>query len=180
MKLRILLTLAMVGLFLGAIGPTIAEHNDEFPTNGCDSADHSINVTANGQVLEFVIDGEKNPEIKVGSGSCVEVTFDNTSELDHDFTVVDDTVDEEDDFYELIHMDTNAGNETHHLWQMPEKDVSLNYFCEVAGHRDGGMEGTFIIGEGSDSGFLPGFELYTAFAGLLLLIAIPTLRRKFN
>lgn len=174
MKLRYIFAVMMVGLFLSSISLTMADHNDEFPTNDCDTADHSISITTRGEDLVFIIGGEENPDVEVASGSCVEVTFENSSTLDHDFTVVDDTVDPEE---ELIHMDTPPGDTTNHFWRMPERDVSLKYFCEVEGHRESGMEGNFIIGEGS--GGLPGFEAPLAFAGLMLLaMAIPLLRRR--
>ncbi|MHA2029356.1 MAG: hypothetical protein ACW98K_18170 [Candidatus Kariarchaeaceae archaeon] len=185
MKLKILLSIFLITMFASSVGSVSSEHNAEFPTNGCTTADHSIVITANGEVLIFVIDGKDNPEVAVDKDSCVEVTFNNTSDLDHDFTVVDESVDEEeaelDDtlFYEIIHMDTDAGNSTHHLWQMPDKDVTLDYFCEVAGHQAGGMEGTFKIGSGSsDDSALPGFGFLVTFIGLLAVLSIPIVKRR--
>ena len=88
--------------------------------------------------------GQNNPDIEVAKGTCLEITFDNTADIDHDFTVVDDSTSSE-----LIHMDTPALTTTHHLWKIPDVDITLFYFCEVPGHRDAGMFGTFKIGAGS-------------------------------
>lgn len=179
MKIKSLLTLFVITLFLGSFGPVAAVHNEEFPTNGCTTVTDTLVVTLTA-TQEFVIDGKVNPSLTLTKGGCVDITvINNSAETDHDFTLIDESVAEDADFHEIWHMDTPPGNTTHHLWQLPNKDVQLEYFCEVEGHRDGGMEGKATIGSvDSDDGFLPGFNFMHAFLALLTIAAIPVLRRR--
>lgn len=172
---KLLLSILLATLFLGMMSPAIAAHNSD--SNGCDTADTTINVTATGVALIFSIDGEDNPIITVDSGSCVKIIFDNVSDLDHDFTIVDDVTDSANPVV-LIEMTAAAGITIEHLWLMPDYEVNINYFCEVEGHRGSGMEGAFIIDDGSSS--LPGFGFAPAFLAITFLIAIPIIKNRKN
>lgn len=185
-------------IFLSSANSLNAEHNEEFPTNGCETPDKSIQISVNGFDLIYIIDGVQNPDVQVEKNSCLEITFENkTDGIDHDFTVVDES---EADMSEIIHMDTPTGTTTHHLWLIPDKVITLDYFCEVPGHRAAGETGKYIIGVGTpietdttsnadfitdddvtdtDGGVsLPGFELAMTISGLFLIFSIRKLRKN--
>ncbi|MHA2101368.1 MAG: hypothetical protein ACW99A_22145 [Candidatus Kariarchaeaceae archaeon] len=197
MKFRLLLSLSLIFMFMSSNNSIIAEHNEEFPINGCSDATQSIVITTTGTMLRFMIDGDVNPTLNFDKGSCLEATFQNTSEIDHDFTVEDES--DSGEFTEIIHMEANAGTNTHHLWQLPDKDVTLVYHCEVPGHREAGEEGQFIIGTGShvdsdtedtSSGNifentssdndirLPGFDLSITISGLFVFATFLIYRKR--
>ena len=145
MKLKIILSTLIIFIFLSSVSSFNAEHNEEFPTNGCETPDKSIQISVHEANFRFTIDGRENPDIQVEKNSCLEITFENkTDGIDHDFTVLDGS-----GKFEIIHMDAASGVTTHHLWSIPNGNITLDYFCEVPGHRAAGENGKFIIGEGT-------------------------------
>lgn len=177
MKLRLLFfgTL-MLMLFLSSSNQVLAEEGHE-ETGTCDTPTQFIAITADPDVdgsLSF-----DKTDLKVDKDTCVELTFTNKSPaVEHDFSVDEDTELGVSEIH--VHMLNNkAGlNGTDFKvvnFKTPNVDATVEYYCSVTGHRDGGMFGDLVIGEG---GSVPGFELSLALIALFSLIAIPQLRKR--
>ena len=159
----------MLTLFVSAFATmnlVTSEHNTEFSVNGCETPTEWLNITMMNR--KFMVDGAELKTVTVGKNACLGMMTENHDNEEHDFTVKDG-----DD--EVIHMDTPANGSIIHYWQLPDDDLTLEFFCEVEGHADEGMKGEFIIGDG---GGLPGFELPLVFVALAAMIAIPLKRRN--
>jgi uncharacterized cupredoxin-like copper-binding protein len=177
-----LLTLFIIGYAMVNTTHKVAAHEHEEhegAANECHDPTETLMISTAASGLVF-----DKTELKATKGACIMVMFMNTQDVPHDFTMNRANGSE----WTHLHLDNSLDNNTGtpgqnmvHL-QMPDEDLTLDFWCSVNGHRGAGMEGKFVIGEGSpedDEGFLPGFGVLTALMGLFtLLIAIPKLRNR--
>ena len=112
-------------------------------------------------------------ELKVSKGACVMIHFVNPYDTLHDFVI--DPISNID--FEGIHLvlenSTNGLNGTNqHIVniQMPNEDISLEYYCSVIGHKEAGMVGKLIVGNGTPESSVPGFEFGIIFSLFFLCI----------
>ncbi|OLS21759.1 MAG: hypothetical protein HeimC3_33900 [Candidatus Heimdallarchaeota archaeon LC_3] len=113
-------------------------------------------------------------ELKVSKGACVMIHFVNPYDTLHDF-VIDPVSNIDFDGIHLVLENSTAGlNGTNqHIVniQMPDEDISIEYYCSVTGHKEAGMIGKLIVGNGSPETALPGFDLGIIFSLFFLFIA---------
>lgn len=185
---RLLTTTLLLTLFVFALTSTTThnaiaqdEHDGHTGANECDSPSQQVMIDTHSTDLAF-----DKTEIKVTKGACVMFMFKNTQDAEHDFTILKENGDE----WTHLHLDSSTDNTTGpspglrmiHL-QMPDDDITFSYLCTVTGHETAGMKGKLIVGEGSpdsDDGFLPGFGLISAFAGIIGLVLLNTILKRKN
>lgn len=83
------------------------------------------------------IDGVVNPQLQVPEGTTVSVTLENGDAMEHDFVIGDLDVYSESVF--------NLGEATTITFEAGEAGI-YDYWCSIPGHRQIGMEGTFVVG----------------------------------
>ncbi len=142
--------------------------------NDCDDPTQFVTIKADKVKIAFDL-----KEIKVDKDTCVQLTFVNLSPATpHDFSV---DADADSGFPEVyVYIENNVGGingtDTKTInFKTPNVDVTLEYYCSITGHRDGGMYGDLIIGNGTEA---PGFEISFAILALGALVAIPMLRKR--
>lgn len=88
----------------------------------------------------LVSDGSRNPTIKVRVGATVEVTFRNTGQAPHTWTLDPNSPSP----YDVSTAVLNSGkSET--ISFVADKPGTFTYYCKVPGHRELGMKGTIIV-----------------------------------
>lgn len=177
-KTKLLIILLILSLAI--VAPTVAQDqdHDSATIEECTTPTESVTIKAEATGAAF-----NTTQIKASKGACLKLTFINAATSDqHDFTL------ERANGSTWVHMHLmnssmdpfgdGPGKGISYL-QMPNEDLTLSYFCSVTGHQAAGMEGTLIIGKGSSSGFLPGFDMLTTFLAIsFLLITIPVFQRR--
>lgn len=88
------------------------------------------------------IDGVVNPDLHVKSGDVVQITLVDGDGAQHNVYVPDFKAHSDDV--------TGAGASTVIVFRA-DKDGSFAYFCSILGHRQAGMEGKLIVGEGKQA-----------------------------
>ncbi len=181
MKLKSLIIGVLLSISLiTTLSSVSAEHMQEFPTMECDNPTEFYAISAIPGELKFNI-----TELSISKDVCFSFSFINQQESAHDLTVLDK------DGEEWIHMDVSTASTDEgtgelqgsgigtHYYKAPNYDITLQIFCEVEGHADGGMVADLIIGAGgSGPDKIPGFELPLVIAGFIsMLIAIPKIRK---
>ncbi len=162
---------SLVFLYLAVVFTTnfATTVNAETEADQCTSPTMSITVEARSD-LSFNVS-----TITLPKNTCVKITLVNSDTSSrHDFVV--DAV----DGWDGIDIDTDMGETSSQLIQTPDKDLDLQFYCSVPGHREAGMEGTLKIGDtgnANESGS-PGFGFVPAIFALLAILAIPIIRRK--
>ena len=150
-------------------------------SSGANSVDACTDPT---QTVEIVADPSNDGSLKydkteltLDKNACVKIKFINKSlTTDHDVTV--DAGSDFDGVYLWLKNNTDGVDGVDYVEvnvQTPDADVTLEFYCQVSGHKEAGMFGDFIIGEG---GSLPGFSFGLVFLSLLGLAAIPIIRRR--
>lgn len=177
-KLGLLLFMSVLFFSLAIVTTTIAQddhHHDDLSIDQCDNP--TLHVVVN---TVHYADGSLtfgDDEIRVSKGSCVMLHYINPYDSLHDFVIDPDT----DSGFEGIHLaleNSTAGIDgtNQHIVsiQMPDMDITLEYYCSVAGHKEVGMFGKLIIGDGSPDGSVPGFDLVVIGIGFISIFLIGT------
>jgi MYXO-CTERM domain-containing protein len=133
--------------------------------------------------------------ITVSKNTWVKITMQVVSSLPHDF-VIEDFAAEGFEGDERTAVINSGGGEFSNgtdsiLFKTPDKDVTVDFYCSVTGHRAQGMEGSLIVGTGSagnggafngsdddDDSSTPGFELFVGFLALLVLGGVAARYRR--
>ena len=175
MNKKVLLLLPLLLMFLIPGNNVIAQHTTG--PNDCDAPTQFIAIVADPDV-DGSLSYDKT-ELKVDRNTCVELTFTNKSPaVEHDFSV---DADADLNISKIhVHLANNVGGDngtdsTTVTFMTPDLDATVEFYCSITGHRDGGMYGDFVIGAG---GSAPGFELSIALIAVLALIAVPQIRKR--
>ncbi len=133
------------------------EHHEE--QVGCDNPTLTLAVSSKNTKYNVT-------EIRVPKDTCVQIIYENKDNYAHDISVAE-VPNEFSGFH--IHLEGIGVANTTFL--TPDKDVTYLYYCTVPGHREAGMEGKLIVGEGSaeDTAGVPGFELPMILGTLLAI-----------
>ena len=113
--------------------------------------------------------------LEVPKATCVAITFENSAGIEHTFTI------DASSMYNttLFNIGLMPGTNATSNYLTPNTDVTFQYYCEVPGHRAGGMYGSLIIGKGSPKSNSPGFEIIPVFVGLIVItLSISYYRKK--
>lgn len=159
-------------LFLVLLQPSHAsidpQTKDE-TSDQCTEVDKEIQIIA-----EQIRDGSMvfNPsEINVELDSCVKINLKNNDDHPYDFTI--------------SHSENDLMDETHKKFALndttivsinvkfPNEDYTVTFFAWRVGYRKAGLEGKFIVGQGSKKA--PGYEFPLA---IFAFISIIILRKK--
>lgn len=120
--------------------------------------------------------------ITVAQGSCLQVSVINKGDIQLDFTVdmPNGVVDSKLDQNQMV---------VYRL-QMPNQDITIDFYDSTVGHRDAGEQGTIIVGQGNPSTsvntlnnsskpgiVLPAFEWFMVIPTLMLL---PLIKSKYH
>lgn len=175
MNKKVLLLLPIFLIFLFP-GNNVAAQHATVP-NDCDDPTQFVTIIADPDA-DGSLTYDLN-EIRVDRATCVELTFTNKSPaVVHDFSV---DADADLGIPEIhVHLDNNkagmdGGDSMKVTFMTPDVDATTEFYCSIAGHREVGMFGDFIIGAGSD---VPGFEISIALIAIIALITIPQLRKR--
>jgi uncharacterized cupredoxin-like copper-binding protein len=177
MKIKnIILVLPLIFLVIPGVlviqGSPVHEH--EGVVEHCDNATEFVTVSTTADTLAF-----DPTEIKVSKNTCVQIKFANTQTVEHDFSVEHDDANE----FEEVHMHL-ANNTAGHMAgnfktfnvSTPDLDITYDFFCSVVGHRDAGMEGKLVIGDGT--AVAPGFEMFVVLVGFFSIGTVVVLKRR--
>ena len=161
------LAILTTSLFVGMMNATAQDDHDEHdnPESTCSEPDKMVPITTHASDLSF-----NTTEIQVEKGSCVMFMFMNMQDIEHDFVL--NNADGTEELFGLHLLNSTSGMKSV-MYQMPDEDTELPFWCTVAGHKEQGMEGVVIVGNGNS--VLPGFEFVYVFAAFA--ISIPILRR---
>jgi nitrite reductase (NO-forming) len=85
------------------------------------------------------IDGKTNPDINANPGDMVKITLFSGEGAQHNIAI--------DEFNAKSDNVTGQGNSVT-LEFTPDREGTFAYYCTIAGHRQAGMEGKFIVGSG--------------------------------
>jgi plastocyanin len=131
-------TAATLALALAAVALTACGGDDEEPTT--DTAPDDLNPTTESLEVSAVPDGSlvfEQESLDTEAGA-VTVNFTNPAPIAHDFCVEDDGADE----IGCTDIVADGDSSTTTLELEPGE---YTYFCSVAGHREGGMEGPLTV-----------------------------------
>jgi nitrite reductase (NO-forming) len=92
------------------------------------------------------IDGQLNPDLNVPTGAVVEIVLVNGDNVQHNLYV--------DGFNGVSEDVSQQGQETSLVFTVGDAGV-FPYYCTVPGHRQAGMEGSLIVGEGNAAKVAP-------------------------
>ena len=163
---------------------------------GSDFQQHCNN--ADKEVVVGVVIGQTKynvTEINVNKGECFTIVFQNLdSSMEHDL-VIDkvggsanqSVLDADLSKAQINHVDfDSAGPTVDYGWgpngidkfnvSAPNVDATFTYYCDVPGHRAGGMEGKLIVGNGGGSA--PGFSFLPLFAGFVAIVAVTKIYKR--
>jgi plastocyanin len=159
---------AFIGLFL-LIGMMMMTPKSTVADNlwetGCANPVETITITSDGPL------SYDKSRINAPVGACITIIHINQGSAQHDFEIEDSDANVVFDSPVI-----NDGQSFNITVMTPATEGKYTFYCSVPGHREGGMEGDFIIGEGGSS--ISGFGLATAFAAFVsLMIVVPQLRR---
>jgi nitrite reductase (NO-forming) len=85
------------------------------------------------------IDGVKNPMLEVAAGDIVEVVLENGDGVEHDISFPD---------FDVTSPRVAQRDAKTTITFEAGEEGSFKYFCTVPGHRQAGMEGDVVVGEG--------------------------------
>ncbi|MHA2104077.1 MAG: Loki-CTERM sorting domain-containing protein [Candidatus Hodarchaeales archaeon] len=140
----------------------------------CDNATEFVTVSTTADTLAY-----DPTEIKVSKNTCVQIKFANTQTQPHDFSIDHD---EGNEFEEVhMHLDNNtAGHMGDNFLAFnvstPDLDITYDFYCSVVGHRDAGMEGKLVVGDGTPAA--PGFEIFAVLVGFFTIGTVVVLKRR--
>lgn len=165
-------TIVLIALFFGIAMTFTATTVSAVPVAGTECSDATTEVIIKAQLgIKF----DKN-KIEVPKATCVKITIINEDpDLEHDITIDGKSGDSgiETVYIPVLGVETNSFNVT-----TPNADVTFDFYCSVQGHRTAGMEGSFVVGEGSAEDDSPGFGLWLSIGAFLALVAvIPRIRK---
>ncbi|MCE7733988.1 MAG: hypothetical protein GPJ54_03860 [Candidatus Heimdallarchaeota archaeon] len=165
-------TLVLITLFIGIAVTFTATTVHAVPVAGTECDDPTTEVTIRAQTgIQF----EKN-KIEVPRATCVKITLINEdADLNHDFTINGKTGD---NGIEEVYILVNGGETNSFNVTTPDADVTFDFYCSVPGHRSSGMEGSFVVGEGSSEDDSPGFSVWLSFTAFLASVILIRRIRK--
>ena len=161
-------TFVFIALFFGIAMTFTATSVNAVPVAGTECSDATTEVIIKAQTgIKFDKD-----KIEVPKATCVKITIINDDlDLEHDITIEGGDI--ETVYIPVLGGETDSFNVT-----TPDADVTYDFWCSVQGHRVAGMEGSFIVGEGSPEDDSPGFGLWLSIGAFLALVAIVPRIRK--
>lgn len=165
-------TFMFIGLFLGIALTFSASHVSAAPVAGTECSTPTLEVTIKSQPgLKFDKD-----KIEVPRATCVKITLINEDlDIEHDFTVDGKSGDSG---IEEVYIPVTGGVTASFNVTTPDADVTFDFYCSVQGHRAAGMEGSFVVGEGSDEDDTPAFGFWLSITAFLALVAlVPRIRK---
>ena len=164
-------TLVLIALFLGIAMTFTATTVRATPVAGKECINPTTEITIKA-IISMKFDTGK---IEVPRATCVKITIINEDSTLHDFTIDGKAGDSgiEEVYIPVADGQTNSFNVT-----TPDVDITFDFYCSVPGHRAAGMEGSFVVGEGSSDEDSPGFGLWLSIGAFLILIAIVPRYRK--
>ena len=151
------------------------------------------------KVVGMIVNDKFNvTEIKVDKGECFTIVIQNTdSTEEHDF-VIDEVgggnhsvIDANLAGPNIDHVDFDSETPTSDYGygttginkfnvQAPNVDATFVYYCDVPGHRQNGMEGKLIVGNGASSKSSPGFDSISMIFGIFTIASVVTIFRKYK
>jgi plastocyanin len=131
-------TIALIAVLLAALAPAACGGDDE--TAPTDTAPSDVNPTTDSLDVSAVPDGslEFEQESLETEAGRITITFTNPAPIAHDFCV-EGSGGEEIGCAEIV-ADGNSSTTTVEL-----EAGEYTFFCSVAGHREGGMEGPLTV-----------------------------------
>ena len=190
MKKNLLIGILVIFLFsLVMFSTTSTKAESDYPEH-CTTPDKEV-VVGMELNLKFNV-----TEIKVDKGECFTIVIQNQDpHVAHDF-VIDEvgggshsTIDANLSSAEIDHVDFDSETPTTDYGygpnginkfnvQAPNVDAEFEYYCDVEGHKDAGMVGTLIVGNGTPSASSPGFEFLPLIFGMIGVASIVLILRK--
>lgn len=107
----------------------------------------TLKTGRSGNELVFIgvseaIMGVINPELSVKSGDSVEITLINDDNMLHDIVISE---------FNAATTQFSKKGQQKSIRFIADQEGNFSYFCSVPGHRQSGMEGLLIVGEGDHS-----------------------------
>ncbi|MCE7734108.1 MAG: hypothetical protein GPJ54_04460 [Candidatus Heimdallarchaeota archaeon] len=164
-------TFVLIALFFGIAMTFTATTVNAVPVAGTECSDATTEIIIKSQAgLKF-----DKSKIEVPRATCVKITLINEDTMEHDFTIDGKTGDSG---IEEVYIPLLGGEEGSFNVTTPDADVTFDFYCSVPGHRTAGMEGSFVVGEGSPEDDSPGFGLWLSIGAFLALVAlVPRIRK---
>ncbi|OLS28409.1 MAG: hypothetical protein HeimC2_07550 [Candidatus Heimdallarchaeota archaeon LC_2] len=114
-------------------------------------------------------------KLELEKATCVKITLINKDIQFHDFTI--DFV-AGDEGITSVYILLDAGETASFSVLTPDVDVTFTYYCNQPGHRDGGMEGKFNVGEGSSEDDSPAFGFWITIMAFSLIVSLIVKKRN--
>ena len=162
-----------------------------------DYPEHCSNATEEKVVGMVTGDKFNVSEIKVSKGECFTIVIQNTDATEeHDF-VIDEVgggnhsvVDADLSGPNIDHVDFDSATPTtNYGWganginkfnvSAPNVDATFTYYCDVPGHKENGMLGKLIVGNGGSKSS-PGFEAFSMLFGIFAAASAVMVLRKMK
>ena len=171
---------------------TPVKAESDFPEH-CTTPDKQVVVGVQIGVTKFNVS-----TINVNKGECFTIVFQNLDpNIIHDF-VIDEVgggnhsvIDANLNGPNIDHVDFDSAGPTVDYGyganginkfnvHAPNVDATFQYYCDVAGHKEGGMYGSLIVGAGagSSSSSTPGFEIIPTMFAIFASISIALIAKK--
>lgn len=178
-RIILIISLLSVLIFGTAISSAQEDHEMHTGTMECTTPDRMIMITTADTGFSF-----NTTTLNAVKGECLMIMFKNLQTSEHDFVINYANGTEWFGLHVMSNTevtgDLPAGVKMAHL-QIPDEDVTLDFYCSVGDglHQNSGMEGEFVIGDGSPSeDGIPGFGLITSFVAISATFV--TLKKKRN
>ena len=173
---------------------TPGKAESDFPEH-CTAPDKQVVVGVQIGVTKFNVS-----TINVNKGECFTIVFQNLdSSMEHDL-VIDEVgggnhsvIDANHNGPNIDHVDFDSAGPTVNYGyganginkfnvQAPNVDATFQYYCDVAGHKEGGMYGSLIVGAGAtgSSSNTPGFEIIPTMFAIFASVSIVIFAKKHN
>lgn len=138
--------------------------------NGTLAADYTVNTESqcSNPTLTLYITGGPGTKynvstLKAPENTCVTISFHNADPSTvHTFTI--NAVSSDNVTYFNIYVSAGQTNSSN-FWT-PNMNKDYKFYCAIPGHDVNGMNGTLIIGTGSQSS--PGFSIYSLLLGIFI------------
>ncbi len=167
---------SIVCLFFLSFLPAFAQEGEHGGHGGVENFCHDPTRSI---VIGTAAEGKKFnvTQVNVEKGECVTIMFVNTQDAEHDFALHFANGTE----YFGLHI---IGNGTAQMKMvnalMPNEDTVMPYWCTVEDHKDQGMTGEIIVGNGLAGGEerSPGFGLFATLLSSFVLAMVFKKKRR--